>query len=524
MDYTSAQFFIFVALTVLIYYLPFLREYQWIILLLASVVFYSYTGIPFLVFITAAIFTVYLGAILIETFREKEKKRCSTVLVIALILLFGVLIFFKYEYYVLSFLREVLNPGIKGDPIRPIYLVLPLGISFYTFQAAGYIIDVSREKIKAERNFFKLALFLSFFPQITQGPISFYSDLAGQLYESRKFDFIRLKLGLELILWGYFKKCVIADRMSPIISNVMTDYQSFSGSADAFVLLIYAVQLYTDFSAGIDISRGIGEIMGISLPENFRRPYFSLSLGEYWRRWHITLGAWMKNYIFFPIAVSKKSVRLRKKVRSTGFGKTGFGKHAANVLPGCLGTIIVFLIVGMWHGATWRFVFFGIYNGSIIALSMLMEPVFNRIKERAGIRDGSIPFMCFQYLRTMFLILIGYVFDIAPSLRAGFDMIRRIFTEENLPLFIKEEFPVFFGVDMVPKQVCFNYLVIFFSCILLLIVSICQERTGDALRNRFDKMPFPVQWLGIFILAVAVFTFGAYGPGYDMRGFVYTKF
>ena len=313
---------------------------------------------------------------------------------------------------------------------------------------------------------------------------------------------------------------MIADRLAPVISNVMSDYRGWSGTADAFVLMVYAIQLYADFSAGIDITRGIGEVMGIDLAENFRRPYFSRSLSEYWRRWHITLGAWMKNYIFFPIAVSGKSVRLRKMIRSTGFGKTEFGKHVSNTLSGCIATLIVFLIVGMWHGASWRFVFFGFYNGILIALSMLMEPVFINVKKAFGIMEGSYLFRAFQYIRTLLLVLIGYVFDIAPSLREGFDMIGRMITGEDLLAFTDNEWIRVYGEEISVKQAVFNYQIIILSCMVLFFVSLCQERTGCILREKFGRMHFGIQWIGIVLLTLFILSFGAYGPGYDIRGFV----
>ena len=243
-------------------------------------------------------------------------------------------------------------------------LLVPVGISFHTFQAIGYLIDVYNGNVRAERNFGKTALFVSFFPQIIQGPISFWDPVAGQLFAEHRPEWTRIKCGMELILWEYLRKMVLADRIVHDIYLVTDSYAQYSGSMVAVAVLLYAIQLYADFAGGIDISRGIAQILGIELPENFHQPYLATSINDYWRRWHIMLGAWMKKYVFYPLALTSLFAAAGKKVQKSCLGKTVFGKHLGKVLPASLSCIVVFLIVGVWHGAGGKYVAFGLWCGT----------------------------------------------------------------------------------------------------------------------------------------------------------------
>ena len=241
-------------------------------------------------------------------------------------------------------------------------LVLPLGISFYTFQTMGYVIDVYRGKFRAAKNPAKFALFASFFPQIVQGPIAFYSDLAYQLYAPHDFNYNRFKSGGILALWGLFKKLVIADRAVAMVKLVAGNYSDFKGTYILMAVCMYAIQLYADFSGGIDICRGFAEMLGITMAQNFRQPYFSRSLTEYWHRWHITLGEWLRTYLFYPISISKPFLKMGKQLKKHGL------KHLGKVLPTSIASLITFIVIGVWHGAAWKYVAFGLFNGMAILI------------------------------------------------------------------------------------------------------------------------------------------------------------
>ena len=424
----------------------------------------------------------------------------------------------KYYNFFAGSLNDVLGSFGVAFSAPTLKLVLPLGISFYTFQSMGYIVDVYREKTAAQRNPFKLLLFVSFFPQIIQGPISIYDQLAHQLFEPHEFSFTRMKHGMELILWGFFKKLVIADRAAVLITAVEKDYAQYNGTALTFTILLYALQLYADFSGGIDISRGVAQIFGIDMIDNFKRPYFSRSINEYWRRWHISLGGWLKNYLFYPIAMSNVFINAGKKMKNTRFGKTAAGAHVAKVLPTSVASLIVFLVVGVWHGADWKYVAFGLWNGLIIMISILLEPIFKSINEKLHIKPTNVPFMLFQMLRTFIIVLVGYVFDVAPSFSQAMRTFALFFTNQSLSTGWSQISNLGLGKK--------DYIVILGGAVIILIASLIQENAKDGLniREKLDKKPFILRYALLFVGVLSIVIFGIYGSGYNAADFVYMQF
>ena len=411
--------------------------------------------------------------------------------------------------------------------------MVPVGISFYTFQAAGYLIDVYNGNVKAEKSFLKTALFISFFPQIIQGPIGFWDPVADDLFARHRPDWSRCKHGLELILWGYLRKMVLADRIVNDIYIVTGDYQKYSGSMAVLAVLLYALQLYADFAGGIDISRGIAEILGIRLPENFRQPYLATSINDYWRRWHITLGAWMKKYIFYPLALTPLFAAAGKKLGRTRFGHTDLGRHASKVLPASLSCIVVFLVVGIWHGAGGRYVAFGLWNGLIIFASMLLEPLFPAWRNACGItalcgrRWGTRLYRLFQILRTFVLVFVGYVFDVAQSFPAAMGMLKRMATNVQWS-------PVAFYHEINSTYQNFNswsLMIVVGMAGMMLLADIYHERhdehlggDGVRLRERIDRGSFVKEWVLLLACICAILLLGIYGPGYNPVKFVYANF
>lgn len=540
MNYTSLNFILFVALTVLVYFLFPLKKQKWTVLLVASYVFYLFAGYKYVAFILFTTVTTYLFALWInrigvkskETLKlnkqtwdkDKKKKFKNSIkhkkrLVMALVLVvnFGILAFLKYYNFFAGSLNDVMGMFGIGFSAPTLKLFLPLGISFYTFQSMGYIVDVYREKVAPEKNIAKLALFVSFFPQIIQGPISFYDQLAHQLYEPHKFDFTRFKYGMELILWGFFKKLIIADRAVVAINTVTADYAAYNGTTLTFTILLYALQLYADFSGGIDISRGVAQIFGIDMVDNFKRPYFAKSINDYWRRWHITLGAWLKNYLFYPLAMSNLFINASKKMKGTKFGSTKAGAHIAKVLPTSIASLIVFLVVGIWHGANWKYVAFGIWNGGIIMISILLKPVFDWALAKLRINAQSFAYGIFQMFRTFLVVLVGYVFDVAPNFAEAMNTFKLAFVDQNFSVGWSQISEL--GLEK------FDYAIIFFAMIVVFVASVIQERhSSTTIREMLDKKSFALRGLVIFAGLMLVLVFGIYGPGYDPAAFVYMQF
>ena len=540
MNYTSLNFILFVALTVLVYFLFPLKKQKWTVLLVASYVFYLFAGYKYVAFILFTTVSTYLFALWInrigvkskETLklnkqtwdRDKKKKFKNSIkhrkrLVMALVLVvnFGILAFLKYYNFFAGSLNDVMGMFGIGFSAPTLKLFLPLGISFYTFQSMGYIVDVYREKVAPEKNIAKLALFVSFFPQVIQGPISFYDQLAHQLYEPHKFDFTRFKYGMELILWGFFKKLIIADRAVVAINTVTADYAAYNGTTLTFTILLYALQLYADFSGGIDISRGVAQIFGIDMVDNFKRPYFAKSINDYWRRWHITLGAWLKNYLFYPLAMSNVFINASKKMKGTKFGATKAGTHIAKVLPTSIASLIVFLVVGIWHGANWKYVAFGIWNGGIIMISILMKPVFDWVLAKLRINAQSFAYGVFQMFRTFLVVLVGYVFDVAPDFTQAMNTFKLAFTDQSLSVGRSQISEL--GLEK------YEYAIIIFGMIVVFVASVIQERhSSTTIREMLDKKPFALRGFVIFAGVMLVLVFGIYGPGYDPAAFVYMQF
>ena len=327
MTLTSLSFYLLVlALLVLYYLVP--KRFQWVVLLIGSYAFYAFVCLRYMGFIVITTLTTYFGARGMDAMtarmeqtvaahkqdwereeRKAYKKRCKSrrkaLMIGILVFNFGILAVLKYYNFFAESMEALFASIGLTVSLGHIGLLLPLGISFYTFQSMGYVLDVYREKVPAERNVGKLALFVSFFPQIIQGPIGVYDQLAHQLYDEHKYNFDNIRYGAELILWGFFKKLVIADRAVGMIHTVAGAYTDYAGTYVLLAALVYALQLYADFSGGIDISRGVAQMFGITMGENFRRPYFSRTLTEYWHRWHISLGDWLRNYLFYPLSISK---------------------------------------------------------------------------------------------------------------------------------------------------------------------------------------------------------------------------
>ena len=541
MTYTSLNFIFFVLATALVYFvLPF-KKYRWTVLLAASIFFYctwSYQLGAFMLFTTLSTYLIALWlnrvslkskAVLKEhksewsrddkkKYKNKTKVRMRLVMTLALLLNFGILAFLKYYNFFAGSLNDILGAFSLDFSAPSLKLILPLGISFYTFQSMGYIVDVYREKTAPQKNPLKLLLFVSFFPQIIQGPISIYDQLAVQLFEGHDFDFTRFKHGCELIMWGFFKKLVIADRAVIAITAVTADYNKFGGTTLTFTVLLYALQLYADFSGGIDISRGVAQIFGVDMIYNFKRPYFSRSINEYWRRWHISLGAWLKNYLFYPVAMSNAFITASKKMKGTRFGKTAAGAHISKVLPTSVASLIVFLVVGIWHGASWKYVAFGAWNGMIIMVSILLEPLFISAKDKLHIKDTNIPFMLFQMFRTFLIVLVGYVFDVAPSFSQAMRTFWLFFTNQNFKLGYSQISDLGLGKK--------DYLVVLIGGLIIFIASIIQERAknGMDIRHMLDRKPFILRFALLFVDLISIVVFGIYGSGYSAADFVYAQF
>ena len=411
MQFTSFPFLLLVAVALTLYYvLP--KERRWWCLLAASYVFYWFAGAECLLFILYTTVVTYVTAVWMQkmsdaetayldahreepkearkAYKAKEKKRRFRVLTGGLLLGFGMLAVLKYTAFVLSGVNSF------GADLEIPDLILPLGISFYTFQSMGYLIDVYRGKAAAEKNPFKLALFVSFFPQLLQGPISRFGDLAPQLLEGHDFHAVGFRSGLARVVWGYFKKVVVADTAMIAVRELVL--QEYTGAYVFLLILLYSAVIYGDFTGGIDITIGVSEMFGIKLKENFDRPFSSKSVKEYWNRWHITMGSWFTDYVFYPLSVCRPMQSFSKWSRSH------LGQAVGKRLPVYIATAVTWFLTGLWHGAGWNFIVWGMLNCLLILVSQELQPLWTRWRQAAPRIVNSRGWEIFQATRTFLLM------------------------------------------------------------------------------------------------------------------------
>lgn len=527
MTLTSLPILLFFAVAAILYFTVFWRC-QWICLLIISYLFYILTGTTNLVFILLTTVTTYLTAVIMGRIDEKQKqyiegreeplkkaekkqlkesaqKRKRTFLIGMVIFNLGILIVLKYCDFFLQNANYLLE-GLSIPTFDTFGFIAPLGISYYTLQSIGYIVDVYKGKCNAEKNIFKVALFVSFFPQITQGPIGRFKDLASQLYTAHKFSYKNLSYGCQRLLWGFFKKLVIADRLKTVVDTLYGSYQEYSGISIFCAGVLLSIQVYADFSGYMDIVAGISQVFGVEIAENFQRPFFSKSLAEYWRRWHITLSQWFRDYVFYPLSLSSRAVKIGK------FGRKHFSPRIAKLFPSVYALFIVWFCTGFWHDASWRYILWGVANGIVIISAMCLEPFFNASKEKLHIKNDSKGWQVFSMLRTFWLVSFLKVFPGAGSTAESLDMIKRMVTDIRPLTSWEQIFPGFTTDD---------YIFLAIGLLLFFIVSIIQ--TKGKVRDYIADRPVILRWGIYFMLLCFLLSMGVFGT--DMvGGFEYAQY
>ena len=530
MLFTSYEFIGFIFILLILYYIiP--RKAQWPLLLVASYIFYFIAGPKYIIYILATTVTTYICAVIIEKNQLKEKKYIKEhkkelsleekksykakghtirfrILVLCLVINIGLLVVLKYANFFISNINSILNLFGGDSSISAVSLILPLGISYYTLRSMGYLLDVYRETIPAEKNFFKFALFVSFFPLLVQGPITRYDDLSKTLYEEHKFNSKNLFMGLQRVLWGFFKKLVIADRLLIAVNTIIDDPSVYNGAYTIVLIVFYTIELYADFTGGIDITIGISEALGITVAENFDRPFASKSLKEYWRRWHITMGTWFKDYIFYPVSVCKPMLKFSK------FSKKHFGEKIGKKLPVYLSSFIVWFLTGIWHGSSWNFIVWGLANWFILMVSEELEPTYDRFKKKFRYYDTK-GYCFFQVARTTVLISMLKLFDCYSSVKTIFSMFASVFTTANWSVFAD-------GSLLNLGLTISDYCILLFGIVLFNIVSALHAK--GSVREKIAGNVYPVRvciWFALFLLVLLL---GVYGIGYDSSQFIYNRF
>jgi len=475
MLFNSLQFAIFFIVVVSIYFsIP--HRYRWILLLIASYYFYMCWNAKYIILIAFSTLVDYFAGLQMNRISEKRKR--TKYLVMSLVTNLGLLFTFKYFNFFSRSVSEFFQA--ISIPVQPplLHVLLPVGISFYTFQTLSYTIDVYRGKIPHEKHLGIFALYVSFFPQLVAGPIERASNLLPQFYKKMTFDDERIASGLRLMLWGFFKKIVVADRLSLYVDSVYGNISFHSGLTLLVATYLFAFQIYCDFSGYSDIAIGAARVLGFDLMKNFDRPYFSLTIPEFWRRWHISLSTWFKDYLYIPL-----------------------GGNRVPVARMYMNLAIVFVVSGMWHGANWTFIFWGALHGLYIVSSRLSLGFRDRLVERFRVNKKLVTFS--RMFITFQLVCFAWIYFRAGSLA-------------HANLVVSKIFSLHWGRLYIPAMDQFVYSL--FAVALLL--------AGDILLERFNfgaailKQPVYVRWAAYASLAIVILLIGVFNGSQ----FIYFQF
>lgn len=524
MSYSSLGFLVFTVITGVFYFIiP--KKHRWAVLLTASLTFYAINSKFLTVFILLSTAVLFIFAKLIDkqnglykeqksklekserkALKAKTDKTKQFYIALAVIIDAAFLLVLKYTGFFMATAEGIFSLFGADLGIKPISFILPLGISYYTLTGISYVTDVYRGITPAEQNPLKLLLFLSFFPHIVEGPFSRYSELSPQLFEGSSFNYLRLKSGLIRVLWGLIKKIVLADRAAFLVNAVFDDPSAFSGANSLFAVLFYTFQIYAEFSGCMDIVCGVSEMLGINLSENFRQPFFSKSIDEFWRRWHITLGAWLKDYVFYPISLSKSSKKL------SGFCRKKLGGYYGSLIPVAYALFFVWFLNGFWHGASWKYVFYGIYYYALMMLGKILKPLFDKAKFN---RDNKA-FKAFQIIRTNLIVFAGMLIFRSHDLKTAGYMFKSIFTSFNLSVFAD-------GSIVKYENFTINdFIIVIIGVLALLFVGILKEK-GINIRERILERHYLLTWVILMVFIFTLIIFGIYG-GDTVSTFIYGQF
>ncbi|MBP3476336.1 MAG: MBOAT family protein [Lachnospiraceae bacterium] len=498
MLFNSVHFLFFFPIVVGIYYLlPYKIRNYW--LLVASYYFYMCWNAKYLLLLLFSTTVTFVSGLAVERIKQMDleerlcrryKKMCVAT---SFILNLSILFFFKYMNFGMESLNQILEKFHIVLNTPRFDFLLPVGISFYTFQALGYTVDVYRDQIYAEKNFFRYALFVSFFPQLVAGPIERSRNLLKQLAEQRKASFDNFRDGILLMLWGYFLKVVLADRIAIFVDTAYGDIETYTGTYLLIATMLFAIQIYCDFSGYSVIAMGTAKILGIDLMENFSSPYLSESVAEFWRRWHISLSGWFKDYLYIPLGGNRKGKK-RKYIN----------------------LLITFGVSGLWHGANWTYVVWGFLNGIFQIIGDLLLPLKRRAVVLLDIKTNSLSHKMMKTVATFLLVDFTWIFFRASSIRESLRIIKRIVTVQN-PWILLDGSLYTCGLDQK------NFQLMIWGIILLMTADVCKYK-GIKLRKVIAEQDYWAQCFLVVVFSIGILLFGIWGIGYDAANFIYFQF
>lgn len=513
MTVTSFGFLVLLGVGVIMYYIA-PKKMQWIVLLCLSIVFYTLAANPYtLIYLMITSLLSYVAGMIVCQRNSKPFKEKFVSIIIALAILSNILIWFIVKgksFWLWGF--KLLHRFFPSIGLPQTELIAALGMGYYTAQAIGYILDVYWGITEAEKNPLKVFLFVAFFPQLTVGPISKFSQLQS-LFTPHTFLYKNLCFGSQRILWGLLKKIVISDRLATVVGSIWSDPVIYTGIWPWIAVFLYPLEIYTDFSGCMDIVLGAAELFDIKMPENFNNPFYALTVQEFWQRWHITLGLWAKDYVYYPILKSKPMIQIGK------YFKKHFSKKVAKFIPWSIGMGVLWFVMGFWHGSLRHIVGVSAWYWCILTISELCQPMFKKINVILKVDVETYSWKLFQRLRTYFVFSMGCIFFVSES---SYDAYARcMFLFSNLK--VSNVWTIFDGTILNTgiSWVDINVLILCF--IIMIIVAILREKNGFA-RIWMSYQILPFRWMVWISLFVIVLIYGHYGPGYDASQFIYQGF
>lgn len=487
----SFSFLFYVMIFVIIFFLLQKTKFQKWFLLVADLFFmFVMSGFQGLLISVIVCAIVYITAINVSKYRKVNKSKATLFFYIGIVSDLGALLFFKYFKVAYESINKIIN---SSSDITMLNILAPIGLSYFSLSIAAYLLDVKHGKIKPETNFFDFLSYTLYFPAIIEGPFNLYKNLAPQLKENHFFNTHNLQLGCERILWGYFLKNVIADRVGILVNAILKD-ESAVGLTIFMAMFFYSFQLYADFAGGINVIMGISEILGISLPENFKSPFVSKSITEYWQRWHMSLGTIMEKYVYYPLVLGKTMRNLSKKIKNDYFSKV-FAATAANFL--------VFILVGIWHGTGWNYVVYGLYQAFFTSMAILCKPVYVKLKSICHINENSLTWNIFTIARTITLLIFGRLLIKASDLHEAGRFIRRMFSSFN-------PYILFDGTLSAYMDNLREYYLVLIGVLVLFTADILCDR-GFKFRNWLNSKDFIFRYSVYILVFFVIIILGVYG-------------
>lgn len=502
MLFNSIDFLIFFPITLFIYFIvP--RKVKYIWLLIVNYYFYmcwnSFYGM-LLLFVTVI---TYLLALEIEKIhkkkelKDKKKKQWTKVLlIVGIVVNLGMLVYFKYTNFFVETINQIFT-RFSLEFILTFDVVLPLGISFYIFTSLGYLIDVYYKKCKAEKNFIYYSVFVSFFPMILSGPIERSGNLLKQIRENenvKRWNYDGVASGLMTMLWGYFLKLVVTDRIAVLGDYIFEEYEKYGTVVLGIGAIAYAIQIYCDFNSYSLIAIGIAKTLGFEVINNFETPYFAQGITEFWRRWHISLSSWFRDYMYIPL----------------GGNRNGKWKQYRNIL-------ITFSVSGLWHGANWTFIFWGFLHGIYQIIEKEISPIIRKINVRCQTKTESFGYKFSKVILTFIMVDFAWIFFRSDSIRQGMHYIERMISYRDWWSFFDGSIYQL-GLDVREIHIlCIGLLLVF-------IVDMVQYTTKKKFAEIMTEQWIVFRWSVLIFLMIMCVVFGYYGPGFDSAQFIYLQF